>query len=182
MTELAFTVLGRPQPAGSKRAFPVRRGGRVTGVAVSEDNVRAKPWQALVAAAAVDALGEERKLAGPLVLEVDFYFARPAGHYGKGRNAGTVRAAAPRYPATRPDTTKLLRGLEDALNGLVWRDDSQIVDQRARKLYGDPERAEVLLTTVDASLQGIDDRLGQISQPRPLYGEARDLFAEERER
>jgi hypothetical protein len=27
MTELAFTVYGKPQPAGSKRAFAIRKAG-----------------------------------------------------------------------------------------------------------------------------------------------------------
>lgn len=33
MVLLAFTVLGRAQPAGSKRAIPVRRGGELGLVA-----------------------------------------------------------------------------------------------------------------------------------------------------
>lgn len=149
MTALEFTVLGRPQPAGSKRAFAVRRGGALTGkVAVVEDAKRSRPWQALVKAAAHDAIGEHDPLAGPLYLEVTFYIARPAGHYGTGRNAGTVKAGSPRWPAVRPDATKLLRGLEDALTGLAWRDDAQIVVQLARKRYGLPERAEVLIMPV----------------------------------
>jgi hypothetical protein len=62
--EVAFTVLGRPQPAGSKRAFAVRRGGALTGrVAVADANPRAKSWQGEVRAAAVDAFGHD---AGPL--------------------------------------------------------------------------------------------------------------------
>ncbi len=30
MTEVAFTVLGRPQPAGSKRGFAIRKAGKLT--------------------------------------------------------------------------------------------------------------------------------------------------------
>ena len=133
---LEFTVLGKPQPAGSKRGIPIYRGKKgakqFTGrVAVVDDAKRSKPWQALVSAAAADALGGGEQLAGPLVLEVDFYVTRPAGHYGSGRNAEVLRAAAPRYPTTRPDVTKLLRGVEDALTSVVWHDDAQVVEQVA---------------------------------------------------
>jgi Holliday junction resolvase RusA-like endonuclease len=149
---IEFTVLGRPAPAGSKRAFAVRKGGKPTGqVAVVDDNKRSKPWQELVSSAAAAAV-DGAKLDGPLLLEVDFYVARPAGHFGSGRNAGTVRASAPPFPAVRPDVTKLVRGLEDALTGVVWRDDAQIVTQTVRKRYGWPERAEVSVLTIDEFL------------------------------
>lgn len=52
MRTLAFTVHGKPQPAGSKRAV-FKKGGRPI---VFDDNARAKPWQAEVKAAAIDAL------------------------------------------------------------------------------------------------------------------------------
>ena len=145
MTALTFTAIGRPQPAGSKRAFPIRRGGVVTGVATTEDNLKSRPWKDSVAAAAMDALpaGRDELLTGPLELTIDFYLARPAGHYGSGRNREIVKASAPAWPTTRPDATKLTRAVEDALTGLVWRDDAQVVLQVVRKLYGTPERAEV---------------------------------------
>jgi Holliday junction resolvase RusA-like endonuclease len=34
-----------------------------------------------------------------------------------------------------PDTTKLVRSTEDALKGICWRDDSQVVYQVASKEY-----------------------------------------------
>jgi Holliday junction resolvase RusA-like endonuclease len=44
---------------------------------------------------------------------------------------------------TRPDVLKLARAAEDALTGIVWRDDSQIVHETLAKVYGEPERLEV---------------------------------------
>ena len=38
---------------------------------------------------------------------------------------------------------KLTRAVEDALTGLVWRDDAQVVDEVLSKRYGAPERVEV---------------------------------------
>jgi Holliday junction resolvase RusA-like endonuclease len=145
VSSLAFTVLGRPQPAGSKRAFPIRRAGVVTGVAVTDDAKRSRPWKDSVAAAAHEALNGGGQLQGPLRLQVDFYVARPAGHWGTGRNRERLKPSAPAWPAVRPDATKLVRAVEDALTGLVWRDDAQVVVQTVRKLYGAPERAEVLV-------------------------------------
>ena len=84
-------------------------------------------------------------LAGPLELTVTFYLARPRGHYGTGRNADRLRPSAPAHPTTRPDTSKLVRALEDALTRQVYADDAQIVRQHAERRYGVPERTEVTI-------------------------------------
>jgi hypothetical protein len=60
---IMFEVLGRPEPAGSKRAFPNPRTGRMI---VTDANPRAKPWQACVAAAAREAMSERPLLTGAL--------------------------------------------------------------------------------------------------------------------
>jgi Holliday junction resolvase RusA-like endonuclease len=148
VTVLRFTVLGKPQPAGSKRAFAIKRGGVPTGkVAVSDDNPRAKSWQqevrATAALAFITADPDWSLLDGPLELCAWFYVPRPRSHYRTGRNADLLRDNAPPYPIVRPDTTKLLRGLEDALTGVVWRDDAQVVVQTARKVFGEPARTMV---------------------------------------
>ena len=46
---------------------------------------------------------------------------------------------------TMPDIDKLARCALDALTGIVFRDDAQIVDLHATKRYGEPERAELTI-------------------------------------
>jgi Holliday junction resolvase RusA-like endonuclease len=43
---------------------------------------------------------------------------------------------------------KLARAVEDALTGVVWRDDAEIVAEGLAKLYGTPERVEISITEV----------------------------------
>jgi Holliday junction resolvase RusA-like endonuclease len=64
-------------------------------------------------------------------------FPRPKGHYKGGKYGTALKANAPPFPTVRPDATKLIRPAEDALKGILWRDDSQIVTQAATKRYGD---------------------------------------------
>ncbi len=138
MTEIKFTVHGKPQPAGSKRAFPfIKKNGRL-GVSVSDANKNAKPWQAVVTAAALDAMNGRELLRGPLSATFNFYVSRPKSHFGSGKNSGVLKPSAPKYPVTRPDAIKLCRGAEDALTGIVYRDDSQIVREVIEKNYGQP--------------------------------------------
>lgn len=68
---------------------------------------------------------------------------RPAGHSGKRG----LRPSAPKYVTTRPDADKYARAVLDALTGIAWTDDSQVVRLHVDKSYAtDTEPAGV---TVD---------------------------------
>jgi hypothetical protein len=45
----------------------------------------------------------------------------------------------------RPDVLKLARAIEDAITGVIWVDDSQIIDEHLYKRWGDPARVEVTI-------------------------------------
>lgn len=139
MRELAalIAVYGTPEPAGSKRAFVVNGRARV-----SDANPRSRQWKERVAQAAGEQYDGEL-IDGPLAVELTFLQPRPKGHYGTGRNAEIVKPSAPEYPVTRPDALKLARAVEDALTGVVWRDDAQIVQEYLVKDYGEPARCEI---------------------------------------
>jgi len=138
VSSVSFTVYGVAQPAGSKRAGMSKSGKMF----VRDDAKRSRPWKTQVSQAAGEAVNGAGLLEGPLFLSVAFYAPRPKGHYG----ARGLRPSAPAYPAVRPDVTKLLRGVEDACTGIVWRDDAQVVEQHAVKRYGEPARVEVTVS------------------------------------
>jgi Holliday junction resolvase RusA-like endonuclease len=143
---VSFDVRGKPQPAGSKRAFPIRRKEGGIGVAVTDDNPRAKGWQAEVAYAgvvAMEAIGVTLPWEDPLGLAVIFTLRRPKGHFGTGRNARNLKPTAALWPTVKPDASKLVRAIEDALTGVVWTDDARVVEQLVTKRYGEPEGAHV---------------------------------------
>lgn len=148
MTRVNFTVLGHAEPAGSKRIVPIRGkgGGWAGGGRVIDANPHVLGWKNEVAAAARVAMEQQgivELVEGPLGLALAFTMPRPKGHFGSGRNAGVVKDSAPDYPCVKPDATKLLRGAEDAMTGIVWRDDAQVVEQFVSKRYGEPERVQV---------------------------------------
>ncbi len=145
---VVFTVYGQPQPAGSKRGFYNKKTARII---ITDDAKRSRPWKALVSDAAAQAMNGAGLLDGPLMLGLEFYMPRPKGHYRTGRHAGTVRDSAPPIPTVKPDLLKLARAVEDALTGLVYRDDSQIAREVLDKFYGEPTRVEVRIHRLDAT-------------------------------
>ena len=124
---IRFFVPGIPRTAGSKRVFLNRKTGRPI---VTEDNTKSKEWRTAVAWIAAENM--KVPLEGPLAVTFEFQFMRPKGHYGsKG-----LRASAPLHPAVRPDLLKCARSTEDAMSGLAYRDDAQIVHETLIKRYG----------------------------------------------
>lgn len=145
-----FTVFGEARPGGSKALVPRIRKYPVLVTSakhyislgwIREDNVKVHDWRKEIAIVAGTIMKGRNPWEGPVQITVDFYQKRPAGHFGtKG-----LKPSAPRFPTKRPDATKLLRPAEDAMKGILWIDDSQVVEQHVRKFYGEPPRMEFSL-------------------------------------
>lgn len=138
---IIIEVKGRPAPQGSKRVFP--NGGMVESskaVGPWREAVRAQTQATMTARAAAgwcDADGNAGYGRGvPVEVSILFLLARPRGHYGSGRNASTIRPAAPLRPATVPDQDKLARAVLDGITaGGAIANDSQVADSRVSKAY-----------------------------------------------
>lgn len=73
----------------------------------------------------------------PVELQVQFRYARPACHYGTGRNAEKVKPSrGDARHAQSPDLTNLVKCIEDALTGIVWHDDRQVWRSTLSKVWG----------------------------------------------
>jgi len=106
----------RPQPKGRPRFW---KGRAVTPPKTRTYERDVKLW--------VSKYAPKKPLDGPLKITARFILKRPK----KPKND---------LPAVRPDLDNYLKGLLDALNGLLWHDDAQIVEMHALKLYDEPER------------------------------------------
>lgn len=128
-----FFVQGLPATQGSKR--PLRN--QYTGKIVCVDSCkRLKPWRQDVREAALCHVERGEALhEGPVHLHLVFYLPRPKGDYGSGKNAGILKGSAPRHHLKKPDLTKLSRAVEDAMKGVMWKDDSQVWRQDYEKRY-----------------------------------------------
>lgn len=166
MTTVSFSVYGKPRPQGSKQAQviyngagkPVLKNGRILAV-VRDDNKDLRNWRNQVADKAMEAYRSATHtspdnskdpglLSGPVALCVEFVRPRPKGQYGTGRNAGILKMSAPEHPTAKPDTVKLARAVEDAITGVVWIDDSQVVKHVLTKRFGDRYETHVTITVL----------------------------------
>lgn len=136
----AFLVEGRPVPQGSMVASYNRKQG-VAHVHHAQGEALAL-WRNLVRLAARGAGVKPSAL--PIRLTVVFGMTRPKSQ---------LRLQGGRYvpkmvyyyarPAVAPDIDKLLRAVSDALTGVGYMDDAQIVEVYASKIYADNTYIEI---------------------------------------
>lgn len=107
-------VPGRAAAQGSKRHVG---GGRLV-----EQSKAVAPWRTTVAWHAAQVF--DGPLAdGPIAVAIEFVMPRPA--------SCPKRSTPP--AVKRPDCDKLCRAIFDALSGVIWRDDSLVIDMHATK-------------------------------------------------
>ena len=82
-------------------------------------------------------------MTGPLEIDVSFFLPRPKSLPKKIA-----------YHTKRPDLDNLLKSVLDALNGVVFKDDSQVVAIQAYKYYVLPHLAVPHITIIASELGG----------------------------
>jgi len=135
---IRFVVLGHPATQGSKVAG-VRKDGRRF---VRDSNKSLPGWRQLVATVAQQYAPAE-PYQGAISLELDFFLPVPKSA-PKRRRLAAIR---------RPDSIKMARAVEDALTGIFWRDDSQIVRHVITKhlAYSAPVGCHIWIEELPAS-------------------------------
>jgi Holliday junction resolvase RusA-like endonuclease len=148
-TAIQFFVHGLPVPQGSKKV--------IRGNLIEMADARLRSWRQDVASAAKNAMSQEGAEAGiePVDVRLMFFLPRPQGHYGTGKNANRLKPSAPATPTVHPDLDKLCRSVLDALTGIVFRDDKQVVSLTAAKLYSDGDSSPGLMAAVMVLTPGL---------------------------
>jgi crossover junction endodeoxyribonuclease RusA len=139
----SFFVSGTPGTAGSKKFVGMSKAGR--GIIIDSSGKKGKDWRNLVASTAQEAFHGREPFAGPLSLTVKFVMPRRKGDL---RPDGTPRPSAPVFHTTKPDATKMLRAVEDAITGIGWKDDAQIACQIVSKIYGEKPGALITINLI----------------------------------
>ena len=134
---IQFFVNGRPAPGGSKSVFPNKKTGKII---VAPASKYTKLWMERVKRAAKMHY-KSKPLESAVSLKFTFTLSRPKSHYtSKGNFSAYGRSCL--TPIFKPDLTKLIRSTEDALTGILWKDDSQVVVQNTAKWYCDTDQKE----------------------------------------
>ncbi len=140
---IRFFVPGHAAPGGSKTCMILPNGRKIYKDA-GKNNAE---WKADCKVYARQAY-KGPPLTGALKCTAVFVMQRPKSHYGTGKNVNVLKPNAPKYHTSRPDSTKLFRSTEDALTGIIWADDGQVM-QSVEKIYGDEPGVHLLIEVLE---------------------------------
>lgn len=140
MRKIEFFVPGTPVGKGRPRA--VRRGA---GVAMFTPGKTAG-YEALVATTAAATLAGDapthQLLDGPLEAVLEMRFPVPAS-WSKAKRARAL--AGVEWHTSKPDADNVAKAILDACNGVVFRDDSQVVILIATKAFSEEPGVRVVI-------------------------------------
>lgn len=134
---ILFTVYGKIKGKGRPRSYRMKNGAIGTytpqETVAFEDSIRAVAAQ----------YRPQYVLDGPLHMQLNCYFLIPKTKVKKNK------AVQQRYNTSKPDIDNVFKAVADALNGLIYRDDKQIVAAIITKEYVETvERIEVTITPI----------------------------------
>lgn len=142
-------VRGIPQVQGSVRAFVA--GGRA--IVATEGNRARLPlgaWRTAIATEARREYGDAPAPCGPIGIVAELTWPRPRAHYRSANPERGLRSDAPSWKPSKPDADKAARALLDALAGIAYVDDAQVVELEVHKVWGDAPGALIAITEPEA--------------------------------
>lgn len=115
-------------PVGKARARTVRQGGKVRTFTPS----KTKAFEKCIAMHGKAYMQHRDILTGPVCLTMHIRCKVPESWSHKRKTAALNQEIV---PTTKPDTSNIVKAVEDALNGVLYVDDNQIVQLSVLKSY-----------------------------------------------
>lgn len=134
MTVLSFSLNGAPRGQGRPRAAV--RGSHASVYKATPD----RKYEDSIRKAAAKIMDGRDPLEGPVSLSLRFRLPIPKS-YNKRVRASMLAGETP--PTTKPDLSNMVKAIEDALNGVAFVDDSQVVRSFQTKIYAEQPGVDV---------------------------------------
>lgn len=134
-----FVVYGNPVGKGRPRA--TSQGGFVR----MYTDAKTLGFESAVADEARIAMREWQAFDTPMQLQLSAYYPIPKSWSKKKRQMAMDGEI---HPQVKPDLDNVMKAVLDAMNGVVYVDDSQVINMVATKRYSSDPRVEVYLHEV----------------------------------
>ena len=131
---ISFVVPGTP--VGKGRPKFARRGA----FTVAYTPEKTASYENLVKVKAEEAMVGRQIIEGAVSVDIVLLITPPASWSQKKQRAAL---AGDLFPTAKPDCDNVLKGLMDACNEIVWKDDKQVVDVAITKRYAQKAEARM---------------------------------------
>ncbi|WP_137279246.1 RusA family crossover junction endodeoxyribonuclease [Pseudomonas rhizoryzae] len=133
-----FVVPGKPIGKGRPRAVTRKRRDKSTGqlgtYTAHITPARTEAYEESIARAGEIAMAGRDLIPHPVMVELQILLPIPQS---KSKKWKAQAVAGQVFPTTKPDMDNVIKAIYDGLNGVVWRDDVQVVDAIVRKRYAE---------------------------------------------
>ena len=123
---VTFKVDGTPVPKG--RARYARRGNFISTYTPE----KTRTYETLIKDSAIEAMGASEPLETPVSLYL--YIRVPIPKSCTKKRLEAIDNGSEK-PTKKPDASNILKSVEDGMNGVVYHDDSQIINIHVTKVY-----------------------------------------------
>lgn len=131
---IRFTVPGQPQGKGRPRVGTIGAHARMFTPA------KTLAYEGFIALQAQIAMAGHDLVEGPVEVRMFIALKVPASWPQKKQRQALEGLV---LPTTKPDKDNVIKAVFDALNGVVWKDDVQVVDLVSKKRYSTQPRVDV---------------------------------------
>jgi len=156
MGEVKFTIPGEPEGKGRPR-FSTGYGGKGKSFVRVHTPTKTLNYENLIKVEYVNQSGFKFPDDAMLDMRIVAYYLVPKSDSRKKREQklnGEIR------PTKKPDADNVVKSVADALNGIAYRDDTQIVDCQVRKFYSENPRVVVRIAEIERKEQKDNDSKG----------------------
>lgn len=140
---IAFTIPGQPQGKGRPRI------GKMGSHARMFTPAKTVAYEGLIAHAAQIAMAGRALMEGPAEVVMVIECQVPASWSQKKQRQAL---AGELYPTTKPDCDNVVKAVFDGCNGVVWRDDVQVVSLRLRKRFSATPAVRVVISAIEPAV------------------------------
>ena len=141
MTDILIVIPGHPVGKGRARSARMPNGRTI-----HYTPQKTRTWEGIAKSLAMDAMDGRDPLACPLRVSIIITHAIPDSWPAWKREAALGGRVE---PTVKPDASNIIKAAEDALNGVVWADDCQIVSMTNERLYGVVPGVRILVSARD---------------------------------
>ena len=137
MEPIEIVITGKPVPKGRPQAFRFGNGIKM------RTPKKTANWEEDARMVARHVMKDRPPLIGPLSLSVRVVIA-PAYSWAGWKKGATLSGEM--KPTSKPDLDNVVKAAKDAMNGILWIDDAQVVRLSAAKTFGSAPMVVVTAT------------------------------------
>jgi Holliday junction resolvase RusA-like endonuclease len=139
MMQIHFQVEGDPKGKGRPR---FTRAGKFTRVYTDKQTL---DYETLIKSFAAEAMGSTDPLETPVSVFLYIRHAVPQS-YSKKRTEACLSGSE--QPCKKPDIDNIAKTYLDGMNGVVFKDDTQVIDLHVKKVYSAVPGVDVMVMEI----------------------------------